>query len=422
MHRKGSGELSKSMSQPVPKSSWKQEVNRRLEAHKSRKGIAVVEERAQQDEHVLVSDRAAKAAARVAARFSKAPSYSEMQATEARAALRDAEVATRAALEAQVVAQAALANLERATGSQIDYEEEERWEESASSTFVERRDEGFNEIPAPDADLVEPNPRSQASATQQNAQLEDWYAEDARLAPSTLIEAKPILANVIHFPRELVATRRLRPRSTGAAEASPAEQSGQLSIFEVDPSSISMEATASVVETAAPAPSWSGPEWSSIELDREPGETEEFYRREPPSTTFGIDLAPFELRVMATVIYLALIVGLACAGTLGIAGHMSHPPAMKLAEIGGFAALILIGILYQAFFLMIAMSTPGMMYARISLCTFDDENPTRVQLRDRIGALLISLLPVGLGFAWSVFDEDRLCWHDRISRTYLRKN
>jgi uncharacterized RDD family membrane protein YckC len=408
------------MSQPVPKPSWKQEVNRRLEAHKSRKGISVVEERAPREEHVLVSDRAAKAAARVAARFSKAPSYSEMQAEEARAALRDAEFATRAALEAQAVAQVALANLERASASQIEYEEE-RWEESASVVSVER-DGSFNEITAPDTELVEPNPQSQTSATRPSAPLEDWYAADARMAPPVLLEAKPIHANVIHFPRELVATRRLRPRSAGAAEIAATEQSGQLSIFEVDPSSISIEASTSIVETAAPAPSWSGPEWSSIELERDPDETDEFYRREPPSSTFGLDLAPLELRVMATVIDLALIVGLACAGALGIAGHMSHPPAVKVAEISAFTAIILIGVLYQAFFLMVAMSTPGMMYARISLCTFDDEQPTRAQMRHRVGALLVSLLPVGLGFAWSVFDEDRLCWHDRISRTYLREN
>ena len=26
----------------------------------------------------------------------------------------------------------------------------------------------------------------------------------------------------------------------------------------------------------------------------------------------------------------------------------------------------------------------------------------------------------GLGFLWSLFDEDRLGWHDRITRTYQR--
>jgi uncharacterized RDD family membrane protein YckC len=59
--------------------------------------------------------------------------------------------------------------------------------------------------------------------------------------------------------------------------------------------------------------------------------------------------------------------------------------------------------------------------ARLSLCTFDGQSPTRGQLRRRLGALLLSVLPVGLGVAWILFDDDHLCWHDRLSKTYLRK-
>jgi hypothetical protein len=47
--------------------------------------------------------------------------------------------------------------------------------------------------------------------------------------------------------------------------------------------------------------------------------------------------------------------------------------------------------------------------------------PTHQELRERLGAMAVSLLPVGLGLVWSVFDEDHLSWHDRISRTYLRR-
>jgi hypothetical protein len=61
-----------------------------------------------------------------------------------------------------------------------------------------------------------------------------------------------------------------------------------------------------------------------------------------------------------------------------------------------------------------------MRYASVSLCTFDGQIPSRDQLRSRLGALLLSVAPLGLGAAWAIFDEDRLCWHDRLSRTYLR--
>jgi hypothetical protein len=61
-----------------------------------------------------------------------------------------------------------------------------------------------------------------------------------------------------------------------------------------------------------------------------------------------------------------------------------------------------------------------MRYAKIALCTFDDENPTRRAMRSRIAALMLSALPLGLGFLWAIFDEDALCWHDRITQTYQR--
>ena len=412
------------MSQPAPKPSWKQEVDRRLQAHKSRKGLSVVDQDAQPAEHSGVSGRAATAAARVAARFSKAPSYSEMQAAEARAALRDAETATRAALEAQVLAQAALANLERANEESRECETE-RWAKTAATAAIEERT--WDAIDSPRAVSDVSNPEMPASEMPRALGSENRQAEGVRPEEADFghwVDAHPIHANLIRFPRELVATRRVRPRLTGASEPLPTEHlehRGQLSIFEVDPDTISIEPTASTaVETASPAPSWSGPEWSNIELEREREEVEEFHR-EPQTNTVRLDLAPLELRLMAATIDFALTVCLVCAGTIGIAGHISHAPAVKISEMMAFSALLLTGVLYQVFFLLATMSTPGMMYARISLCTFEDEHPTRAQLRDRLGALLVSLLPLGLGLAWSIFDEDRLCWHDRISRTYQRK-
>ncbi len=51
--------------------------------------------------------------------------------------------------------------------------------------------------------------------------------------------AQPIAANLIEFPREIVATRRMRPRITEASLESTEPQ--QLSIFEVDPNTVSRE-------------------------------------------------------------------------------------------------------------------------------------------------------------------------------------
>jgi TRAP-type mannitol/chloroaromatic compound transport system permease small subunit len=124
---------------------------------------------------------------------------------------------------------------------------------------------------------------------------------------------------------------------------------------------------------------------------------------------------------MAAVVDTVLVAGVVCASAAEIASHLSHPMAMKTAEIGAAAALILTGAVYQALFILLAGFTPGMKYAHIALCTFDDERPTRAQLRFRLWAQLVSLLPVGLGVVWSVFDEEGLSWHDRLSRTYQRR-
>jgi len=84
--------------------TWKQEVNRRVAEHKGRKGAPAGETETHAEAQRGTGSRAAEAAARVVARYAKAPSYSEMLAEEARAAVRAAEAASRAALEAQAAA------------------------------------------------------------------------------------------------------------------------------------------------------------------------------------------------------------------------------------------------------------------------------------------------------------------------------
>ena len=133
--------------------------------------------------------------------------------------------------------------------------------------------------------------------------------------------------------------------------------------------------------------------------------------------------------VNAAILFAGLLVF--AAAFVAIAGHWQ--PGMPLravvAQIGlplnlapGAAAgvAVLLYLLYQALFFWLSDSTPGMRAARIALCTFDDENPTRPALRRRILAVLLSAIPFGLGLLWAALDEDRLTWHDRIARMYQR--
>jgi len=427
--------LSTLASQPSHEPSWKEEVNKRLAEHQSRKGLSVVEQGSEEKTSGLASNRAAQAAARVAARFAHAPSYSEMQAAEARAALRTAEAATRAALEAQAAAKVALDNLSPEPGvfeeeeSHGGYGEERRRTaekaetrsapapSASSQPFYIRWEPDMPSLHTPSAATAVPA----AGARDEGSNEREVEFELASADPSIQIvePGEPINANLIQFPRELVATRRLRPRITGASPSGGADPHGQLSIFEVDPSTISTGATAPSTEVGSSDLTAHGAEWSGIRLDAE-AKTRMAVDTDPDAARPVLHLAPLGLRLMAVAVDTALIVALFCGIVALVTGELHHFPGIRTAQFGGLAVFVLLAIAYHLTFFLRIEGTPGMKYARIAFCTFDDENPTREQLRSRLVAMLLSLLPVGLGVAWAIFDEDHLSWHDRISGTYLR--
>lgn len=75
--------------------------------------------------------------------------------------------------------------------------------------------------------------------------------------------------------------------------------------------------------------------------------------------------------------------------------------------------------LYKYMFLVYSGSTPGMRLAKVQLINFDGELPTVKRRRNRALSMIVSIFPLGLGLIWSFVDPDQLCWHDRISKTYL---
>ena len=399
---------------PATQPSWKQEVNRRLAEHKNRKGISVIDEQMQDGDLGTSNSRAAAAAARVAARYANVPSYSEMQAAEARAALRAAEAATRVALEAQAAARAALANLE-ASDEELEVE---RCEQLTTHIRPEPATHPYAIQWEPDLPVRNDGPEDVDSIAG------NWWPpsqiEQDLTGGGEVIEhvegAQPIHANLIEFPRELVATRRMRPRLT-ESNVGFAEPYAQLSIFEVDPGTISIEPPRP--EEEVHLPSWNDREWAAIELD-ERRSSEPVYYEAPVAAAPLVHQAPAGRRTMAIMVDFALIFGLVSAMAAFAASKLPHLPGLKASEVTAMFAIAVVGVLYECLFLLYAKSTPGMRYAELSLCTFDDEHPTREQVKARLVAMLLSLLPMGLGMLWAIFDEDNMSWHDRHSRTYLR--
>src|SRR5712692_729008 len=100
----------------------------------------------------------------------------------------------------------------------------------------------------------------------------------------------------------------------------------------------------------------------------------------------------------------------------------------KLAEarpvmprIIGLAAAVtfLFWAAYQYLFVVYTGSTPGLKLAKLQLTKFDGSLANRRLRRWRVLASVLSALSLGMCFAWCFLDEDALCWHDRITHTYL---
>lgn len=432
-------------------------MNRRLAEHRDRKPASQTGQESPSNAQSSASRRAQEAAARVAARYAKAPSYSEVLATEARAALRAAEVASEAALLAKAAAQSVLDNIEAASSAVQDFafaaiEAEERpfalepaiveprsvqsrnsskpemVPEPARKDVVERYGNGGQPHSvrwAPELPVRPSEPAVLHEGHGQGLFEESWWKPNLAEPLSSgdgdfeiVDAATPIHGNLIEFPREIVATRKVRPRLAESPFADSAN--AQLSIFEVDPNMIATEPTEDSLQ--ASTGEWTQPAWSGLELDAQPFDNyEELNEESARRPQFMHDLQPASLdrRIMALFVDGTLIAGTLVGAAALALHHATALPNLRTLEAISAAALVLISAMYITLFYAIAPATPGMKYARIGFCTFEGYTPTRSQRWNRLAAMLLSVLPAGLGLAWSLFDDDHLSWHDRLSSTYI---
>ncbi|MGD0345524.1 MAG: RDD family protein [Terracidiphilus sp.] len=429
---------------------WKREVNRRVAAHLNRKAPLHGETAAPEENHPAPTSRAARAAARVAARYANAPSYGDVLAREARAGVHAAKAASEAAQQAQAAFQYVLDGLEAVASAEPSWEQERQPEGFSDRHAVpvavpppQSAPQRPQELPRSPADLpsVQPLPAI-APAIAPSWELESDALQEEPAGfdalpgydSPTILEAhagdpvQPIYANLIQFPREMVATRRARPRRAEGPLAA-AGSTPQLSIFEVDPAAISILPPPATVDAPAP-PAWMRPEWSTMTLEAQPpsiildAQPVEELLEEPapqPAAAHEIELAPLSRRLLAIVVDCTLIAAALVAAATLAASNFSEFPGVRVIEFGAGIALLAIGAAYYAGFLTLTRATPGMRYAGIELSTFSGLRATRAQRCGRLMAMLLSVLPLGLGVVWALFDEGHLSWHDRLSRTYVHK-
>jgi len=428
-------------------SALKQLAAERLAAHRSRK--AEVQAREDEMKAALLAKRlesrrgASKVKDAVAARYQSSVSYREFLEIEAERALQQARA------EAEVAARNAKALAEAKFKLMQELEQWNREEPdprsqqdgltmlslvetaapsltaaaSSAHGYKVRLMEEFGSAPP----IMEALPAVRALYPENAVHSEELAIElkqleeeiAFRLSPEFVnhsLETTPIPANIIEFPRQLVAPKKARPRLAEGPLREESAPEPQLRIFEVEPEQISAEA---VVEAAAP-------EWQSLQLGASVDQrAAELHIPLDAQIQFTMPLqtAPLELRLMAATVDACCVgaVSLSFAAVVVlVAGHslVGTPLPLLGASAAGVSAAIF--VTYQMLFFTFSDATPGMRYARIGLCTFADDNPTRKAMRRRIGAKLIAACPLGLGIAWAMLDSERLGWHDRMSRMYPR--
>lgn len=226
--------------------------------------------------------------------------------------------------------------------------------------------------------LPEARPAAQAAAVSRIAEL-----------PPTAV---PTTAKIIEFPRSWTP-----PPAPLDELAEP--------VFDRDRPRI-LEAP----EVVPPPPALGG-------ITIEPAQRPEAEKR--PGIDIALESAPVTQRIFSAAIDGVIILAAgALFGFIFWKVTATRPPRLQVMGLaaglfGSFWAV------YQYLLVVYSGTTPGLRLARLELARFDGTIASRRLRRWRILASFLSAASLGMGYVWAFLDEDSLCWHDRITHTYL---
>jgi uncharacterized RDD family membrane protein YckC len=115
-----------------------------------------------------------------------------------------------------------------------------------------------------------------------------------------------------------------------------------------------------------------------------------------------------------------LFLTLTYAGFLGL--FRSLGGQLVLEKVDAIVYLATFYLFYAQYFFLFttfAGATPGMQLCELTIVRLDGSLPDTRQLLWRSFGYLLSGATMMLGFLWSLWDEDRFTWQDRISQTYV---
>jgi len=251
--------------------------------------------------------------------------------------------------------------------------------------------DGMTELPTRAEAECEPSSHSESSGTDGNA-----------LAPVSPRASHG--ARIIEFPRSPEFRSEFPPeflRSDPAAPTSYNELAGPV----MAPPRI-LEAP----EIVPPLPALGG-------ITIEAGEPKGVQRR--PGIEVPLQAATLSRRMAAAAIDgLVVLLATGLFGSIFWKVSAMRPP---LSQILGLIAAVpfLLWAAYQYLLLVYAGTTPGLRFAGLEVAGFDGTLANRRLRRWRVLASYLGAVSLGMGYVWVLLDEDSLCWHDRITHTYL---
>ncbi|MGB8579388.1 MAG: RDD family protein [Candidatus Sulfotelmatobacter sp.] len=235
-----------------------------------------------------------------------------------------------------------------------------------------------------------PEPLDEATTHSASENALGFYAQVHSNPASTSSAATPVTAKIIEFPRSWTP---------------PAPALDELADPVIDRPRI-----LEVPEVVPSPPALGG---ITIEPVQQPGEEKR------PGIDIPLQPAKLERRVLSAVID-DLIIVTACSLFAVIFWKLTgnRPPLLQTASVLAGLCFVLWGA-YQYLLMVYAGTTPGLRLAGLKLLRFDDGRPSRRLRRWRVLASFLSTVSLCMGYIWVFLDEDSLCWHDRITHTYL---
>jgi uncharacterized RDD family membrane protein YckC len=165
-----------------------------------------------------------------------------------------------------------------------------------------------------------------------------------------------------------------------------------------------------VPEVAPPLPALGG-------ITIEPAQVQELEKR--PGIEIPLQSAPLGRRLAAALVDTTIIAGASALFAFIFWKVVAvRPPQIQLFSLSA-GILCSFWAAYEYLLIVYSASTPGLRAAGLELARFDGSPTTRSRRRWRVLASYLSAVSLGMGYAWVFLDEDALCWHDRITHTYL---